>query len=224
MSASLSPSSALSKFYKNILSSEDHRILRKNNFIVKFTSTLSGTSSSFNNALDKLTELVQSIKQMPSFKIESDKGDDVFEVHTFLGSFTGITTDSIIKSDSNRIIFSFLDTEYLIFERFFLPWMETIIYGFNGVSQIQKEYYPFLRVNIDIDLLKGNIPIDTLTSYNEKNILITYRFFGAYPVFIDTPDLAYGASSGAEATREVTFAFNNMSIKFGDKKTLFTNM
>jgi hypothetical protein len=180
----------------------------------------SGINFNFETALKKLTYHVQSIKQIPGFKIEGGKGDDTFDATTFLGNYTGVTTEAIVKADSNKVIIEFIDTEMCIFENVFIPWMESIVYGFNEYSTIDNtdiaKKYPFIRSDIIIYLFKGDVsPVELneaeTSGVTEKDVAVEYKFNGAFPIFVDTPNLSYGATAGTDTTRSVTFAFNNMS-------------
>jgi len=121
-----------------------------------------------------------------------------------------------IEPESNTFSIDLIPTVESPIENFFVPWMEEVM-SMNVTADV-----PFRRANIFVHVYNenlfnrnsklggvGDLLSDVGNLFTEVNTKYTYKLTGAYPTYVDTPNLSH---EGAMDTRVVGFAFNKIEM------------
>ena len=121
-----------------------------------------------------------------------------------IGKYAFSSNSSIIAGgpSADTIKISFLETEYSIADRLFLPWMELV--GRWGGDWTSLWEYPKAKLVISV--------MDPLGEYACK----TYTIRDIWPIFVSTPDFNMESAPKVK-TREVQFAYNSLNVEYGER-------
>lgn len=124
---------------------------------------------------------------------------------------------ALVPGISPRVLITFLDTQFLLYEKFFAEWLKE-----TSTATWKYANAPYLKGTLEVHVYSVNISSGKFNQ--QKNRLITYKFHNLFPMQVNLPQFDQSNADASTFERDVSFIYSWMSININDKVNISNYM